>query len=302
MREFTNQELQLVEGVAAELRSRTGYAIELRQMETTTKPGYFGACVSVPGSNVAPAFHVDEWVDMSRKGMSRGEIVDLVEDRIHAAERELRNLPAFDFSREGVLQSVRYAIGSEDRHADIKDRVPTVRLENTDLFLYPVGEVQGIGTYSVSREQLDAVGITDEDVLDACQEKLDAEQAQVQPMGDMLSRMMGGDAGDYPNPGIVVITNEESYDGAVMAARGDVLEQTREMLGCDEIMILPSSKHEILAIPAGTTEPREAEEMVRTINETQVAEQDVLSDHVYRYDGNSLQKIETAERTRSKSR
>ena len=302
MREFTNQEMQFVEGVAAELRSRTGYAIELREMETTTKPGYFGACVSVPGSNVAPAFHVDEWIDMSQKGMSRGEIVDLVEGRIHDAERGLRNLPAFDFSREGVLQSVRYAIGSEDKHADIMGRVPYARIEGTDLFLYPVGEVQGIGTYSLQREQLDAVGITDDEVLDACQSRLDAEQAQVQPMGDMLSRMIGGDAGDYPNPGIVVITNDKSYDGAVMAARGDVLEQAREMLGCDEIMILPSSKHEILAIPAGTTEPREAEEMVRTINATQVAEQDVLSDHVYKFDGEKLQKIETAERTRSKSR
>ena len=97
-REFSAQEMQFVQGVAQELRERmgAGYSIELKQMEMTTKPLYFGACVSVPGTNVAPVFHAEEWIDMSNRGMSQGEIVSLMEGRIRETAREMSRLPKMD--------------------------------------------------------------------------------------------------------------------------------------------------------------------------------------------------------------
>lgn len=87
-----------------------------------------------------------------------------------------------------------------------------------------------------------------------------------------------------------------------MVARPETLEEAREMMQSNEIYILPSSRHEVLAIPAESADPNQLEEMVRTINEMEVAPQDRLSNSVYKYDGRELMRMETETRTRAKSR
>ena len=62
------------------------------------------------------------------------------------------------------------------------------------------------------------------------------------------------------------------------------MEQAAEQVGGD-FFVLPSSIHEVLMIPDdGKADYRELEAMVQSINETQVAPADRLSDHVYHYD------------------
>ena len=48
--------------------------------------------------------------------------------------------------------------------------------------------------------------------------------------------------------------------------------------------MLPSSIHEVIAVPAGDKDYRDLESMVKQINMMQVAKEEQLSDHVYHYD------------------
>ena len=49
--------------------------------------------------------------------------------------------------------------------------------------------------------------------------------------------------------------------------------------------VLPSSVHEVVIVPCcGSISMAELDDMVKDINETQVAEEEVLSDHAYLYD------------------
>ena len=61
---------------------------------------------------------------------------------------------------------------------------------------------------------------------------------------------------------------------------GDVLTEFCKDHGLDSICIIPSSKHEILLVK-GAMDRVEIDAMIREVNETQVAEQDRLSDHGY---------------------
>ena len=125
-KEYSAQEMQVVQGVAQKLRERmgAGYSIELKQMEMTTKTPYFGACVSVPGTNVLPVFLAEEWLTLARQGMSQGEIADLMTGRIREAERGMARLPRMDFTRESILRDARFSIGSEEKHGEILSHVP----------------------------------------------------------------------------------------------------------------------------------------------------------------------------------
>ena len=63
------------------------------------------------------------------------------------------------------------------------------------------------------------------------------------------------------------------------------MDEILEKLGMD-FFILPSSQHEILVIPDnGSYNKNELEKMIIEVNQSEVEEEDWLSDHVYYYDG-----------------
>ena len=64
----------------------------------------------------------------------------------------------------------------------------------------------------------------------------------------------------------------------------DFMDQVAKELGGD-IFILPSSVHEVLILPDdGNMNAQELKEMVTSINASEVAPEDRLTDNVYHYD------------------
>jgi hypothetical protein len=82
---------------------------------------------------------------------------------------------------------------------------------------------------------------------------------------------------------VYVLSNKMKFHGAVQMLNRNVLEKTAEQLGKD-LLILPSSIHEVLVIPAkgSKKEVEEICEIVRMVNATQLSNE-ILSYHVYRY-------------------
>ena len=63
-----------------------------------------------------------------------------------------------------------------------------------------------------------------------------------------------------------------------------VLDKIGELLGSD-FYVLPSSTHEVILVPDnGNMQTKELEDMVKEVNATQVAPEDLLSDKVQYYD------------------
>ena len=83
-----------------------------------------------------------------------------------------------------------------------------------------------------------------------------------------------------------VISNTTKANGASVIVYSDALQQVAENLGSD-LYILPSSIHEVLALPVGNKDVDSLEEMVRCVNQTEVSPTEVLSDNVYKYDAES---------------
>lgn len=85
-----------------------------------------------------------------------------------------------------------------------------------------------------------------------------------------------------------VITNANKNNGAVSMLYEENLHQLAEKVG-DDLIILPSSIHEVIAIPAGQAEGEVAElaEMVHDVNMGAVDLEERLSNSVYQYDRNT---------------
>ena len=81
-----------------------------------------------------------------------------------------------------------------------------------------------------------------------------------------------------------VLTNQSKTNGAGVLVQDGVREKVGGMIGSD-FYVLPSSIHEVLIVPDnGNMRLAELEDMVREVNATQVAPEDLLSDKVQYYD------------------
>ena len=80
-----------------------------------------------------------------------------------------------------------------------------------------------------------------------------------------------------------VISNKLGVNGAVMLLDMDFMHHVLERIQ-KEVYILPSSRHEVILVPAEEMADVEyLQSMVYEINRTQVSLEDRLSDHVYKY-------------------
>ena len=81
---------------------------------------------------------------------------------------------------------------------------------------------------------------------------------------------------------LYVLTSERKTHGAggAMVAT-EMLSALAKSLGENELFIIPSSIHEILAIPCKGMDEKGINEIIQTINKNEVADEEILSDHVY---------------------
>lgn len=108
--------------------------------------------------------------------------------------------------------------------------------------------------------------------------------ARVQPLADVIGEMVGmGDIGPAPgSPMIVMCSNNSGVMGAGTIFYPGIEEKIRDVVGAD-FYILPSSVHEVLAVPKVEMSLKELRDMVTTINAAQVAPEEQLSNNIYEF-------------------
>ena len=89
--------------------------------------------------------------------------------------------------------------------------------------------------------------------------------------------------GENPRDEVLVLTAGDGRFGAAALFYPGMQEKIGEIVR-DDYYILPSSVHEVLIVSAGVAQsPREMAEIVKSINESQVAPRDRLGNRVLRY-------------------
>ena len=83
--------------------------------------------------------------------------------------------------------------------------------------------------------------------------------------------------------GCPVLSSRQKVNGAAAILNDDTRQEIADKVG--DFYVLPSSVHETLIIQKDAgMELRDLEQMVQEVNQTQVAPEERLSDHVYEYD------------------
>ena len=129
-------------------------------------------------------------------------------------------------------------------------------------------------TYSLMQEW---PGITLNDLSVIASENETGTQT-VTKMSEVLQAYLDTPPWD-DSPAMYVVTTKGSYCGASAVLNPEIQQKLSDIFG--DCYILPSSIHEVLIVPSDM-DVNTLAHMVHDINRAEVAEQDRLSDHVFR--------------------
>ena len=264
-----------------------GARVTGREVMRTNGPAH-AFSIEAPGKKVAPVFYAEDIIRMADDGVSVQAIADSVIDRYHDAQTIAPELVTP--TKEMVMENSFLAVCNTERNAGLLESVPHESIKGTDLSAY-VRATYGNGSFRVTNEQMELLGINQEELLGAARLNMNQEGYTVKPLGQVLGDMLGSPS-DMPSmmagPEMAVITNRSGQFGAAAIAMPEVLDQARKMTDSEEIYILPSSIHELIAIRADSSSPEELHDMITEINASVVSSHEILSDEPYKYDGKSL--------------
>ncbi len=216
-------------------------------------------------------------------GAETKEIVDQLVDYEAVKEKILPRLVNREFNEER-LKTIPYTEYDSDLavtyHVDLGDS------EDGQMSVQVSNEM--LAKYGVSIEELHATAIenmkkttpatfksmaeTLAGIMIPCFEDMTEEEKE-----EAISQL------DMPDPGMYVLCNDRKSFGAAAVLDTETMEDILDK--CGEYFILPSSIHEVLIVPKKhDMELSSLEAMVQEVNATQVAPNEVLSDHVYEYD------------------
>lgn len=235
-----------------------------------------------PDSDLAPVTYIDdilETINMGKIDEDTGmdQIVERVSENAHRtleADIDILKLRDFDLVKDRVYGRL---ISFADNKERLKD-APTVRWNNL-VIEYRI---------LIAKEQGVASALVDNAMLTENTKRIFPYQARsmmelLKDRFDVSPEGLGIEDMELDLP-MIVMSNTDNMDGAICMTDTDFVKSVSEKyFGGESIYILPSSRHEVIAI-SKDFKAGEMLDMVSGINRTVLDKSDYLSTSVYEYD------------------
>lgn len=236
-----------------------------------------------PDSNISPTIYLQSQYKLYEDGVN---IDDLVEKTIETVERARSEAPTMpDLSLESVKQNLYAIVINAEQNKELLENCPHEKIE--DLAVVARMRVGENGSIQITDKICESIGLTSEECIEIAKRNSSKEAYEVT---NIMSALGMDDEFSSEMMPIFVVTNQSKHFGAVTICYEDVLNQVADRLGEDNLLIIPSSVHEILVIPESKAPDIESlQEMVRMVNGDCVEPNEVLSDHVYRFDAKEME-------------
>lgn len=245
-----------------------------------------GITVSEKGIHISPTIYLEEYFQQFQEGKPIEEIVEKI---LQLYEEVKCSHPC----EESLLQNYEELKGKfacklihRGKNEKLLNDIPYVPWMDLAIVVFVLLEVSPYGTATVlvRKEHLEIWGLTEAQLFDEAKKNTPILLPyQFCPMRKLLREICpyAVDEGEEEEESLYVLSNKLRSFGAASMLYDGILEKVGQKLG-ENYYILPSSIHEVIVVPESKSPVKQdLEEMVREINETQVEEEEVLSDRVY---------------------
>ena len=257
-----------------------------------------GLLVRNENSNIAPNIYLESFFDELTSGSDINDVMThLAEVRIaHEVEQDLDTsfVSDFDKAKEHIVPK----LVSKEMNETLLSGIPYTDFSDMAvMYQVKVGNDEiGKGSITITNNIMESYGITTEQLHDIAISNMKTEDIEFKTMRDVLANMMGIDLNN-PNdprafmlppeeetPSMYVLTNTDRVFGAVAVINTDIMDGIADKIGGD-FVVIPSSIHEVIVLPCiEGFDPKEIEELIATVNNSEVNPEDRLSYNAYGYD------------------
>lgn len=266
-------------------------------------------CIKCPADRIVPTIYLDEYYQMHQDGWDMNSILAALaktHQESMAESAEWLSFHADDY--ESVKSRLYVTVLNRDNNQNyLKDAVHK-DIPNTDItavvrVLCENREEIGTASFLVKENMLEMWGISGEALYE--QALKNTESLFKPEMFNVMAVLSGCNEAEAKSKGILpyeqyVLTNDAKMNGATVMLYPNLLQEIGEATGSN-FFILPSSIHEVILLKDnGEMSAEELQRMVMTINRTQVAPEEVLSDEVYCYDYEQQKVIMATEPSQTK--
>ena len=245
-----------------------------------------GITVLEKGIHISPTIYLEEYFQQFQEGKPIEKIVEKI---LQLYEEVKCSHPC----EESLLQNYEELKGKfacklihRGKNEKLLNDIPYVPWMDLAIVVFVLLEVSPYGTATVlvRKEHLEIWGLTEAQLFDEAKKNTPILLPyQFCPMRKLLREICpyAVDEGEEEEESLYVLSNKLRSFGAASMLYDGILEKVGQKLG-ENYYILPSSIHEVIVVPESKSPVKQdLEEMVREINETQVEEEEVLSDRVY---------------------
>lgn len=262
--------------------------VTIQKVEKLQGESYVGLSVRPEGQNAAVTLNLHELHDQVVENPKR--LAAVMSEFLSGLDKAISQIPQVDTKQFTEYENVKgnlmmQVIPVEPNkeklaqipHKTIEDIAVVYRIDVSDARHHNASVL-------VTNQMMEHFGITPEQLhQDAVASQMANRPPTLKNMSEMMAEMSGGMM-DMPESPMWVATVEGGVNGAAAVQVPEFMDQAAEKLG-GNFFVLPSSIHECLFIKDdGEFQHPLLEEMVQSVNATEVSAADFLSDSVYHYD------------------
>lgn len=247
-----------------------------------------GITISNQDTNIFPTIYLEEYYTQYLSGRPVSDIaaniVDIYNEVKFEESWDIGQIQIFDRAKSKLA----YKLIHFEKNRTLLNDVPFIPFHDLAIVFYLLLErtERGAASILVTNDLQRSWDVCLSELYQiASQNTPRLLSAELLPMYAMIQEL----SGDYSYPEekleshMYVLTNTQRYFGAACILYNRVLEDIGNQLN-EDFYILPSSIHETIVLPVSNSNNKEQlDEMIAEINKTQVADEDVLSDHAYYY-------------------
>ena len=280
--------LSIIYGDSAEITTKTNHTEE-------------GIVIRLEGSKLGSVIIPQQLYQEYQNGRPMSSIVDKVIQTVQATKA----LPPLSLTMEEAREHLYCTLINYEKNREVLKDVPCERYH--DLAIVPRWRVSEEASFLVRNDICRQLRLCPDELLEIAMSNTHNQGYQLSTMNEVLKSLMPegmmdfADNAMFTGPDMYVLTNPQRMDGAVIISDPIIMREVYEKIG-DLVYILPSSRHEtILLKQSDCPDTAALQEMVSTINATEVAESDRLSNNIYAYDGRTVTMVDTRKQSQTQT-
>ena len=287
--------------VLAELQNLMGseFDISTKEILKNNNLRLDGLIMSQSGLNISPTIYLNYYYDMYQQNTY--DFHEIVQQIVNCYEEhkmdENFDIESFtDYNQ--VKDHIVYRLINLNQNQELLEGIPFVPyLDLAIIFYYSIPENDLTNDYfqgatasiQINNEHLEMWNVTVKDIY--AQAKRNTHKmfpAVVKPIAEVLKKFLSNGDFDLDYDSLLalklyVLSNSIKCHGATALLYQNQLQKCADELDQD-LIIIPSSIHEIIYLPASAVDDMEyVTQMIHNVNETEVSVDEILSDHPYFY-------------------